>query len=37
MRVAEQEALLVEMVTWIKENQSKYEAGQWYFAGQLME
>ena len=37
MRVHEQEAQLAEMVSWVKENHSKFVAGQWYFAVQLME
>ncbi len=37
MRVRDQEAHLAEMVTWVKENQSKFAAGQWYFGGRPME
>ncbi len=37
MRVGEQEAQLADIVTWVKENQPKFSAGQWYFAGRPME
>jgi len=37
MRVCEQEAHLADIVTWVEENQSKFVAGYWYFAGQPME
>ncbi len=37
MRVGEQEAQLAEIVPWVKKNQSKFAAGQWYFAGRPME
>lgn len=33
MPVAAQEARLAEMVIWVRENQSKFVVGQWYFAG----
>ena len=37
MRVSEQEQLLNELVDWVRANQSKFAAGQWYFAGKPME
>ena len=33
MPVAAQEARLAEMVIWVRENQSKFVVGKWYFAG----
>jgi len=37
MRVSEQERLLNDLVEWVRENQPKFAAGQWYFAGKPME
>jgi hypothetical protein len=37
MQVSEQEAQLADMVTWVRENQSKFKAGHWYFAARPME
>ena len=37
MRVIEQDAHLATMAQWVRENQSKFAAGQWYFAGRPMD
>lgn len=37
MPVREQERHLASMAAWVRENQSKFAPGQWYFAGRLME
>ncbi len=37
MPVSEQDRLLKDLVDWVRSNQSRFSAGQWYFAGKQMD